>query len=144
MGAMLAFDGGCHCGALRIRLETTSRADALPRRACQCSFCRGHGALTTSDPEGEIRIDAEKSALVRYRFGLKTADSLICSRCGVYIGAIQSEADEAWAIVNVNALYERETFTAPIEPMTYDGETRDARIERRKRKWTPVGVFNET
>lgn len=74
MGAMQAYNGGCHCGALSLRFETAVAPAALQRRACQCSFCRAHGALTISDPDGALRVDAKADALVRYRFGLKTAD----------------------------------------------------------------------
>ena len=65
------------------------------RSACapaSAAFCRAHGARTTSDPNGAMRIrirDSEK--LQRYRFGLKTADFLICRACGVFVGALMDE-----------------------------------------------------
>jgi hypothetical protein len=142
MGAVMAYGGGCHCGALRVTFETALAPASLQRRACQCSFCRAHAALTTSDPDGAMRFDAEAGALVRYRFGLKTADFLICARCGVYVGAVYFEGEDAWGIVNANALHERELFTALVEPVGYDGETPATRGERRKRRWTPVETFN--
>jgi hypothetical protein len=142
MSAMLAYHGGCHCGALRLTFESARAPAELQRRACQCSFCRSHGALTMSDPEGAMRIDAKADALVRYRFGLKTADFLICARCGVYVAAIFLEDDDGWAIVNANALHEREVFTAPIDAISYDGETPGSRGARRKTRWTPLHAFN--
>src|SRR5579859_2220723 len=54
MGAILR--GGCHCGNLGVVLETERDPRALPLRACQCSFCRRHGAVTTADPGGLLRI----------------------------------------------------------------------------------------
>ena len=75
--------GGCHCGNLRYALETALALTQLPLRACQCSFCRLHGARSTSDASGHIRFDVrDASRLTRYRFGLRTADFLICSQCG--------------------------------------------------------------
>jgi hypothetical protein len=142
MSAMLAYHGGCHCGALSLAFESAREPASLQRRACQCSFCRSHGAVTMSDPDGAVRIDAEPGALVRYRFGLKTADFLLCARCGVYIGAVFLEDDDGWAIVNVNALHERDAFVAPIEAVTYDGETPGSRWARRKTRWTPLLAFN--
>lgn len=142
MSAMLAYHGGCHCGALRVTFETSREPAALQRRACQCSFCRSHGAVTISDADGAMRIDAKAGALVRYRFGLKTADFLLCAQCGVYVGAIYLEDDEGWAIVNVNALHERDAFAAPIDVISYDGETPGSRGARRKSRWTPLHAFN--
>jgi hypothetical protein len=93
MAGMMAFGGGCHCGALTVTFESSRPAASIERRACQCSFCRSHSALTVSDADGALRIDADPAALVRYRFGLKTADFLICARCGVYVGAIYGEGE---------------------------------------------------
>jgi hypothetical protein len=142
MGAMLAYSGGCHCGALNVTFETAQAPGMLERRACQCSFCRSHGVVSVSDPEGALRIDAKADALVRYRFGLKTADFLICARCGVYIASIFGDDEEMWAVVNANALHERTLFTSPIVAVDYDGETPSSRGERRKHRWTPLEVFN--
>ena len=142
MAAMQAYHGGCHCGALRVTFETTVEPASLQRRADQCSFCRAHAAITMSDPQGALRIDAKGDALVRYRFGLKTADFLICAHCGVYVGAVFGEGDDMWGIVNANAMHERDRFTAPVQPVDYDGESPSARGDRRKERWTPVEAFN--
>ncbi len=142
MPAMQAYHGGCHCGALRVTFETAMEPASIQRRADQCSFCRGHAAVTMSDPNGAMRIDAKEDALVRYRFGLKTADFLICARCGVYIAAVFAEGDDLWGIVNTNALDERDSFTVPVQPVDYDGESPSSRGDRRKQRWTPVEAFN--
>lgn len=142
MGAMLAYSGGCHCGALNVTFETSAVPASLQRRADQCSFCRAHAAITMSDPEGALRFDAKADALVRYRFGLKSADFLICACCGVYVGAVFTEGGDMWGIVNANALHERDLFTSPVQPVDYDGESPSSRGDRRKERWTPVEVFN--
>lgn len=142
MAGMMAFGGGCHCGALTVTFESSLAAASIERRACQCSFCRSHGALTVSDADGALRIDADPGALVRYRFGLKTADFLICARCGVYVAAIFGEGEDYWGIVNANVLHDRAAFAAPIATISYDNETPSSRGERRKQRWTPVEVLN--
>jgi hypothetical protein len=131
--------GGCHCGNVRFRLETTLALDALPLRACQCSFCRHHGALSTSDPQGRVTLEVRESAqLNRYRFGLKTADFMVCARCGVYVGATIAEDGRAWAIVNANTLDEVASLRQPVTPMDYEGEDVARRRARRQARWTPV------
>jgi len=131
--------GGCHCGNLRYALETKLALTALPLRACQCSFCRHHGALSTSDPQGTVSFEIRDPAqLTRYRFGLKTADFLICSRCGIYVGATIEDSGKRWAILNANALDDVAKLTQELTKHDYEGEDVAQRMMRRKSRWTPV------
>ena len=133
--------GRCHCGNLAVRLETRVAPERLPLRACACSFCRKHGARVTSDPDGCIEIAVrEPEAAVRYRFGLRTADFLVCGRCGVYVAAVLTEGGASWATVNVNVLHEAERFVKEPEPVSYEGESESQRRARRRAKWTPAVV----
>jgi len=131
--------GSCHCGNLSVELETDKAPEELPVRACQCSFCRRHNQLSTSDPAGRarliIRVPDETS---RYQFGMRAAEFMICRRCGVFVGAFMRENDQAWAVLNIMALDERDRFTAPPQPMDYEGETLEGRMARRKQRWTPA------
>ena len=131
--------GGCHCGALRYALDTALPIAKLPLRACQCTFCRHHGALSTSDPAGALRFDVrDASKVTRYRFGLKTADFLICAGCGVYVGATIEDEGRRWAIINANTLDDVAQLTQAPEPMNYDGEDEARRQSRRRARWTPL------
>ena len=129
--------GGCLCGDLRYALDTALALTALPLRACQCAFCRRHGALSTSDPAGTVRFELRAEPR-RYRFGLKTADFLVCARCGVYVGAEIAEGGRRWAIINANTLDEVAGLTQAVTPMDYEGEDVDRRAVRRRARWTPV------
>ncbi len=131
--------GGCHCGNLRFTLDTALALAALPLRACQCSFCRLHGARSTSDPAGRITFEArDASKVVRYRFGLRTADFLICANCGIYVGAVMRDGAAQFAIVNANALDEVARLTQDAQPMDYDGEDTVRRGARRRQRWSPA------
>lgn len=82
----ISYTGACHCGALTFRYDTKLPSVSWPVRACQCSFCRLHAALTSSDPAGSLSFHAsDLSRLQRYRFGARTADFLICRHCGAYL-----------------------------------------------------------
>ncbi len=84
--------GGCHCGNLTFEMRSARPPEELPLRTCGCGFCRAHGGLYTSDPEGFVRFAVRDPArLSRYRFGHGTADFLICRDCGVFLGAVMSE-----------------------------------------------------
>ena len=138
-------EGGCHCGNLGYVFEATAPLETLGLRADQCSFCRAHSARNSSDPKGVMRIRVrDPGALVRYRFGLRIADFLICARCGVYIGALMEDGGKSWFTVNVNSFRKPPPDDASIAPVDYDGEDIPARIARRKAKWTPVAEFVES
>ena len=138
----MKLEGRCHCGNLSLEFETAVPVAELPLRACQCSFCRAHGALSTSDPQGRVEVEAKDPARVeRYRFGLGISDFLICSRCGVYVIAVAEMDGQRYAVINANTLKRRAEMSSRPQAMDYDGETAETRIARRKARWTPVGAM---
>ena len=133
--------GGCHCGALTIEFASEIAPAEMEVRACLCSFCRKHGSRAVSDPAGGVRVIVNDPSVVqRYRFGLATADYLLCGRCGVYVAAVMEEAGRHYAIVIVSTLEEAERFDRPPVGMDYSGEYEAARRARRRAKWTPAEV----
>jgi hypothetical protein len=136
---MRAFDGGCHCGNLTVRFETAREPAAFSVRSCGCSFCRRHATRTIADPDGRMRVTVRDPAnLNRYRFGLETADFLVCRACGVYVGATYHEGGGAWSLVNTPVLAERDVFSQAATPTDHDAETAPARRARRRATWTPT------
>ena len=131
--------GSCHCGNLEVTLVTGRRPDELTVRACGCSFCRRHAVRTVSDPDGRLEFVVHDPArLNRYRFGLGTAEFLVCRVCGVYVGALMAEGGAGRAIVNVHALQMPDAFAAAAVPVSYDHEAEPERRARRRRLWTPA------
>jgi hypothetical protein len=133
--------GGCHCGNLTTRLRLTKAPQDSPLRACSCSFCRAHGTRTVADPEGLFEAWADDwSRVEAYRFGSRTADYMVCRRCGVYIAAICETASGLRAVVNVNSLADRALFIQIPATPDYEGEAADARLARRAVNWMPAVV----
>jgi hypothetical protein len=130
--------GQCHCGAVKVEIDA-SAAD-LPLRACQCGFCRRHGALSTSRPDARITVATTSDALERYRFGQKRSDFLICKACGCYVGAAAEIEGDWFAILNVRGVDLPGFEGRSAEPMTYDNETAQERAARRKARWSPAVV----
>lgn len=125
--------GRCHCGAIRVEFESDK---PLAPRACQCGFCRRHGARTVSDPDGTAVLTL-RGAVIRYRFATATTDYLICARCGIYVAATADIGGRAYATLNLNAFGDpRPDLDA--EPFSYDGESVEAKAERRLARWTPL------
>ncbi len=135
------YEGGCHCGVIRWRFRTAIEPSRWAVRSCQCSFCRAHGARCTSDPAGSVDLYAsDTDALLRYRFGLKTADFLVCARCGIYVGAVIDSPAGVFATLNLNSLKTPVRELRESAPVSYDAEGREDRIVRRQLKWTPVAT----
>jgi hypothetical protein len=133
--------GGCHCGNIKVTLQLSQPAADMPLRSCSCSFCRSHGTRTVSDRDGMAEIGASDWSLVEhYRFGSRTADYLLCRRCGVYVGAVCETASGLRAVVNVNCLDDRDAFTQQVAVPDYDGEATGARLDRRSANWMPAIV----
>jgi hypothetical protein len=137
--------GKCHCGNLKLIFNSTKTPDELAVRTCACSFCRKHGIRSTSDPNGNLQIQIMNSQqVIRYRFGMHTADFLICGCCGVYVAALMHhETQQSFATINVNVLDCAHLVSQNSVTVDYDGETVQSRRERRLRAWTPVTSIEE-
>ncbi len=130
--------GVCHCADVVVRFSTAK--ESITPRACQCDFCRRHGAKTVTDNNGFAEIVAN-GTLVRYRFGLMSADFLLCAKCGVYIGAAL-EADGITRVsLNSVGLQLQPWMDDVADPIDYSGETLHERLDRRRVRWTPARVF---
>ncbi len=134
------FSGHCHCGAISMELAFTQDAEEMQVRSCQCDFCIRQGSLTVSEAAGRAVITVEADQLTTHSFGSQTAQFLICSRCGVYAGAIMADGDELLSIANARGLG-IEAFSHRLgTQMTHDDETTPDRIDRRRQRWTPTEI----
>ncbi len=82
----MRIEGKCHCGNITYVLHWPGAGTKIPVRACSCSFSTKHGGTYTSHRDAELAAVVHDEALVsQYRFGTKTAEFYLCSRCGVLI-----------------------------------------------------------
>lgn len=138
----MEYPGGCHCGNIHVNLRLSKPPQDNPLRACACNFCRSHNTRTVADPAGRFEVWADDWSLVEpYRFGSRTADYLVCRRCGVYVAAICDTEAGQRAVVNVNCLANRAEFTAVPAVSDYEGEDTPTRLSRRAVNWMPAGVL---
>lgn len=140
MSSMHTLQGECHYGAIQARLVTSKPADDLQVRACQCGFCTRHGAITVSDPNGRATFMIREGQLQAYQFATRTGTSLICQTCGVYVGVMLEDGDDVWSVMNVRGLAVGELLNRTADPVSYDIETAEQRVARRKSKWTPTEI----
>lgn len=141
MGSSQSHEGVCHCRAIGFVYRTSLAPEAWSIRACQCTFCRIHAALSTSDPRGSLKFDElVPGALSRYQFGRKTADFLVCRHCGAYAGATMKSESKGFGIINVRLLHSLLDRLPKAQPMVYEDEEPAMRLARRESRWTPIVI----
>ena len=116
--------------------------EAIPARACTCTFCAKHGGVWTSSAKGALVVDVQDPQSVsRYEFGTKTARFHICSRCGAVPVVTSDIAGNTYAVVSVNAFDDVEPSKLQRASASFDGESVDDRLGRRERNWIPSVQF---
>ena len=132
----MLISGSCHCGNISFTLTWVPEPKDIPARACGCSFCTKHGGVWTSCPTGLLKVTVEVPALVsKYSFGTKTAQFHICSRCGI-APVVTSRIDgHLYAVVSVNAFDDIDPSLLRRVAATFDGESAEIRLARRKQHW---------
>ncbi len=97
--------GACHCGNIFIELALAKPPGSYPPRACDCDFCRKHGAAYVSDPKGSVLIGIkEPREFVKYRQGSRSADFLLCRNCGVLVAILHKNDQRLYATINARAV----------------------------------------
>ena len=76
--------------------------------------------------------------LVRYRFGQRTADFLICPTCGTYVAAMMDGPAGPVGVANVVGLAIPDLCDLNPEHLSFEGESAEARIARRLERWMPM------
>jgi len=115
MTTRISLQGSCHCGAIGIEYTTCQLPSSVVPRACDCSFCRKHGAAYVSDPSGALAIScADIHALTTYRQGSENARFLMCSGCGVLIAVCFDKGSSSFAAINALCLDRYEEFPAAL------------------------------
>jgi hypothetical protein len=135
---MKVYEGGCHCGNLRVAFRTALDPAQMAPRACQCAFCRKHATGAVSDPDGHLEFILKNPDQVHlYRFGLGITEFVICRNCGVYAGAHMPDGEAAIGNVMAHVLDAHAQFTLPTIPVVRSGEDENGRRIRRRKSWTP-------
>jgi hypothetical protein len=98
----MAFEGGCHCGAVAFRVDADMPEQAI---GCNCSHCRAKGFLLAFVPAGQFTLTQGEGALVTYRFNTHKLAHRFCPTCGVQPFAEGQGADgAAMRAINLRAV----------------------------------------
>ena len=127
--------GACHCGNILLDLQLANETGSYHPRACDCAFCRKHGAAYISDAQGSLRVRInDQCRSGTYRQGSELAEMLLCTHCGVLIGALYRPEGRIYATVNVRVIEGAYSFGTeePVSPKKLSG---DAKVVRWKDLW---------
>ena len=127
---MHTLKGGCHCANLRVTANLTGSPASYRPRACDCDFCRKHGAAWVSDPQGSLLIRVgDERAVARYRQGSGLAEMLLCASCGVLVAALYQDDRVLYGVVNAKVLEGGPDFGAAqaVSPRALSGEQKLSR-----------------
>ena len=134
---MTTIEGGCHCGNIRWRFTPARPLAELPVRRCTCSFCTKHGALYSSDPDGQLSVEIRRAEdLSVYQFATRATEPQVCRRCGVLPLILARIDGQLCAVVNLATADGFVIAAERIEDVSFEHETAAERNARRARKWT--------
>lgn len=79
---MTTYQGACHCGRVRFRLQTEEPLG--PYFRCDCSLCSRKGAVMGEAARESLAIIAGAEDLALYTWNTGEAQHFFCKVCGIY------------------------------------------------------------
>ena len=108
------YEGGCHCGAVRLRVQ----ADLALVSECNCSICTKKGILHLIVPLDRFTLLQGEDALTTYQFGTNVAKHTFCRHCGIHAFYVpRSDPDK----IDVNVRCLDGVDLAAIKTHLFDG-----------------------
>jgi len=108
------FAGGCHCGAVRFRVQ--GDLDAISE--CNCSVCTMKGILHMVVPRSQFELVSGEDAISTYTFGTGVAKHTFCRHCGIHSFYTPRSAPDGVS-VNVRCLDGVDYHV--VKPRPFDG-----------------------
>ncbi len=132
----MLISGRCQCGNISFILEWLPDPIEIPARACSCSFCATHAGVWTSCPSGKLQVRIKNPAQVRkHSFATETAQFHVCEGCGDVPLVTSQIEGQTFAVVNTHALQGIAPALLKHQSASFDGESAEARLARRRQHW---------
>ncbi|MBH25619.1 MAG: aldehyde-activating protein [Myxococcales bacterium] len=110
------WEGGCHCGAVRFRVDASEVTELLD---CNCSMCAMKGFLHLIVPGERFTLLSGAEALSTYTFNTKQAKHHFCSTCGITSFYVPRSHPDGFS-VNARCLDRGIPAALPVVP--FDGQ----------------------
>jgi hypothetical protein len=118
------YEGGCHCGAVRFRVEV-ERHVVLD---CNCSICRMKGNLHLIVPRARFTLLKGEGELSTYRFNTGVAKHTFCRVCGIHPFYVPRSHPDG-VDVNVRCLDDPDAI-GRFEVEKFDGRQWEGSVEK--------------
>lgn len=102
MSDLKTYQGGCHCGNVRYRVQM----ELGPVMTCNCSICSKTGTMLAFVPVDQFELSQGEDALTDYQFNKNVIHHYFCKTCGIRSfarGTVPGSGKEM-AAVNVRCL----------------------------------------
>lgn len=103
------FEGSCHCGAVRFRVDF----GITELTTCDCSICVKRNALMAKIPEQSLKVLDGEEMLTRYEWNTRRAKHYFCRKCGIYVFHRKRAAPDHFG-VNVFCLEGFDVSSVPV------------------------------
>lgn len=111
--------GGCHCGAVRYRVELDLEKTVVQ---CNCSICSRTGTLLSFVPPGSFTLEKGAGFLTDYQFNKKNIHHLFCKVCGLRSFARGQGPSGPMVAINTRCLDDVDATVLSIQH--FDGKSR--------------------
>ena len=111
--------GGCHCGAVRYRVELDLGQSVI---SCNCSMCGRSGTLLAFVPASAFTLERGAEQLSDYQFNRKVIHHFFCKTCGIKSFARGEGPQGPMAAVNVRCLDDVDLDALKVQ--RFDGKSR--------------------
>ena len=105
------FEGSCHCGAVRFRVDSV----ILELTTCDCSLCIKRNAVMAKIPEQALTVVKGEELLTLYQWNTRRAKHYFCRQCGIYVFHRKRAAPDHFG-VNVYCLDDFDMTSIPVRP----------------------------
>ncbi len=113
--------GGCHCGAVRYKVDIDL---AQPALSCNCSMCGRAGTLLAFVPTSKFTLEQGESSLSLYKFNKHVIDHLFCKVCGIKPFARGKGPQGEMIAVNVRTIDDVDPFAMTAAAKQFDGKSK--------------------
>ncbi|HEX2151345.1 MAG TPA: GFA family protein [Stellaceae bacterium] len=128
---MKTYEGGCHCGRVRFRIEVD--LDETLIGECNCSICTKKGILHLPVARERLQILSGADELATYQFNTGTAQHNFCRHCGIH-AFYQPRSDPENYSVNARVLDDYDPATMQPRRL-FDGRNWEEAAARYQTEW---------
>jgi hypothetical protein len=113
------YEGGCHCGTLRVQVTKSEPISRLID--CNCTICTKKGVLHAAVEDSEFSVLTGLDKAVTYRFGSGAAQHNYCPDCGIHVFGRPRNSPDRYT-VNARCLDDFRTILETAKVIPFDGE----------------------